>query len=68
MTRAQACARMLVLGGEVKKTMVEERGGATFIELESGGWPVHAPCLKEADTTTEVTLNSTEIIIFNIKE
>jgi len=25
--------------------MVEQRGSATFIDVESGGWPVHASCL-----------------------
>jgi hypothetical protein len=29
----------------LKRKMVKERGSATFIDIESGGWPVHTPCL-----------------------
>ena len=28
----------------LKKKMVEQRGARTFIDVESGGRPVHAPC------------------------
>jgi len=31
----------------LKKRMVEQRGARTFIDVESGGWPVHAPCPKQ---------------------
>ena len=45
--------------------MVEQRGSATFIDVESGGGAVHAPCPKQrvakpggANRSTEVIFNS----------
>jgi hypothetical protein len=35
------------VGKGLKKKMVEQRGARTFIDVESGGWPVHAPCPKQ---------------------
>ena len=28
----------------LKRKKVEQQGARTFIDVESGGWPVHAPC------------------------
>jgi hypothetical protein len=33
------------VGKGLKRKMVEQRGARTFIDVESGGWPVPAPCL-----------------------
>jgi len=45
MTRSNGRARGV--GKGLKKRMVEQRGARTFIDVESGGWPVHAPCPKQ---------------------
>jgi len=42
MTRPYDRARGVRKG--LKKKKVEQRGARTFIDVESGGWPVHAPC------------------------
>jgi hypothetical protein len=42
MTRSNGRARGI--GKGLKRKMVEQRGGRTFIDVESGGWPVSAPC------------------------
>ena len=54
------------LGKGLKRTMVEQRGIATFIAVESGGGPVHAPCPKQRVAKPRGANRSTEIIIFII--
>jgi hypothetical protein len=34
------------VGKRLKRKMGEQRGMCVFIDVESGGWPVHAPCPK----------------------
>jgi hypothetical protein len=45
MTRSNGRARGV--GKGLKKRMVEQWGARTFIDVESGGWPVHAPFPKQ---------------------
>jgi hypothetical protein len=45
MTRSNGRARGI--GKGLKRKMVEQRGARTFIDVESGGWPVHAPYPKQ---------------------
>ena len=48
----------------LKKKIVEQWGTRTFIHIESGAWPVHAPCLKQRVAKPGGGANrSTEIII-----
>jgi hypothetical protein len=35
------------IGKGLKKKIIEEREVRTFIDIESGGWPVHVPCPKQ---------------------
>jgi hypothetical protein len=35
------------VGKRFKRKRVEQLGRARFIDVESGGWPVHAPCPKQ---------------------
>ena len=51
-----------VLGKDCKEKMVEQRGARTFIDVESGGWPVHAPCPKQRVAKPGEANRSTEII------
>jgi len=51
-----------VLEKRLKKKRVEQRGARTFIELESGGGPVHAPCPKQRVAKPGGANRSTEII------
>jgi hypothetical protein len=46
----------------LKRKMVEQWGSATFIDIESGGWPVPAPCLKQRVVKPREANQSTEII------
>ena len=52
-----------MLGKDCKEKMVEQRGARTFIDVESGGWPVHAPCPKQRAAKLGGANRSTEIII-----
>jgi hypothetical protein len=47
--------------------MVEQRGGPTFIDVESGGWTVPAPCPKQRVAKPGGANRSTEIIESDIK-
>jgi hypothetical protein len=63
MTRSNGRARG---GGKgLKRKMVEQRGERTFIDVESGGWPVHAPCPKQRVAKPGGANRSTEIIKIN---
>ena len=46
------------VGKGLKRKKVEQRGGRAIIDVESGGWPVHAPCLVAkpggANTTLQI--------------
>jgi hypothetical protein len=61
MTRSNGRARGV--GKGLKRKKVEERGGRTFIDVKSGGWPVHAPCPKQRAAKLGGANRSTEIII-----
>jgi hypothetical protein len=50
----------------LKKTMVELGGCATFIDVESGGGPVHAPCPKQRVAKPGGANRVTEIIVYYI--
>ncbi len=65
MTRSNGRARGV--GRGLKRKMVKQRGGRTFIDVESGGWPVHAPCPKQRVAKPGGANRSTEIIINNNK-
>jgi hypothetical protein len=56
------------VGKGLKKKKVEQRGARTFIDVESGGGPVHAPCPKQrvakpggANRSTEIIKNNNDI-------
>jgi hypothetical protein len=51
----------------MKRKMVEQRGSATFIDVESSGWPVHAPYLKQRVTKPGGANRSTEIIYYKVR-
>ena len=53
-----------VVGKGLRKRIVGERGARTFIHVESGGWPVHAPCPKQEVAKPGGADRSTEIIRF----
>jgi hypothetical protein len=46
--------------------MVELGGCATFIDVESGGGPVHAPCPKQRVAKPGGANRVTEIIVYYI--
>ena len=46
----------------MKRKIVEQRGSATFIDVESGGGTVYAPCPKQRVAKPEGANRSTEII------
>jgi hypothetical protein len=60
MTRSNGLARGVWEG--LKKKMVEQRGARTFIDVESGGWPVHAPFPMQRVAKPGGANRSTEII------
>jgi hypothetical protein len=60
MTRSKGRARGV--GKRLKRKMVEQRGSATFIDVESGGWTVPAPCPKQRVAKPGGANRSTEII------
>lgn len=45
-TRSERAGKGVVGKGWTRK-MVEGGGGRAFMDAESGGWPVHAPCPTE---------------------
>jgi hypothetical protein len=49
----------------MKKVNEERRGSAAFIDVESGGRPVHAPCPKQRAAKLGGANRSTEIILIN---
>jgi len=62
MTRSNGQAKGV--GKGLKKKMNKQRGGQTFIDVESGGWPVHAPFPKQRVAKPGGANRSTEIINF----
>jgi len=60
MTRPYDRARGVRKG--LKKKKVEQRGARTFIDVESGGWPVHALFPKQRSLNPGGANRSTEII------
>jgi len=52
-----------VVGKGLRKRIVGERGARTFIHVESGGWPVHAPCPKQRVAKPGGANRRTEIIL-----
>jgi hypothetical protein len=46
----------------LKRKMVKQQGSATFIDVESGGWTVRAPCPKQRVAKPGGANRSTKII------
>jgi hypothetical protein len=62
MTRSNRPSERGVRKG-LKEKKVEQRGGRTLIDVESGGRPVHAPCPKQRAAKLGGVNRRTEIIL-----
>jgi hypothetical protein len=49
--------------GKIEEEYVEQRGSASFIDVESGGGPVHALCPTQMVAKPGGANRSTEIIL-----